>query len=306
MLWLPIFGVCVGLNEGDDKRCDANPFKHKMNYRLGRPCQWYDHGYITGTCGNDWKPDIESYWRYTNGTSCANAIDLGTLNSGGTLNHFNSNECYSNTHALSPGNDVWYKFHVNQTIGITASLCGITGAQFDSYLYFYSACGQTVPDTANDDACGTQSSLAYSICAPGDYYLVVDGKAAGDMGTFTLTVSDNPNFIFAVNPAKQDVSCFGGSDGQITANLQGGLPPYTFVWSPSSLGTGPSVSGLAGGIYSVTVTDSKGCIATATIQINVPTQMTATTNANPVSCGGACDGSASVTAQNGTPPYTYA
>jgi gliding motility-associated-like protein len=302
---IPIFGVCIGLNEGDDKRCNSDPFATQLPYRNGPPCQWFDQGYIQGNCGNDWKPGIETYWRYTNGTSCANAIDLGTLNNGGTLTHFNSTECYSNSHTASPGNDVWYKFHANGAIGITAHLCLNTANTFDTYLYLYSACNLATADTADDDGCGIHSTLAYSICQPGDYYLVVDGKTAGTMGTFTLTVEDNPNFVFAVNPVKQDVSCFGGSNGQITANVQGGLPPYTYTWS-NGAGNVNSISGLAGGTYSVTVTDSKGCNATASVQINVPAQMTATATGNPVSCGGACDGSATVTAQAGTPPYSYA
>jgi gliding motility-associated-like protein len=302
---VPIFGVCVGLNEGDDKHCTGGTFATSLPYRNGPPCTWFDQGYITGNCSTDWKPGIETYWRYTNGTSCANAIDLGTLNSGSTLTHFNSNECYANTHTLSAGNDVWYKFHVNQPIGITASLCGINGAQFDSYLYFYSACNLATPDTSNDDACGTQSSLVYSICQAGDYYLVVDGKTAADFGTFTLTVQDNPNFIFAATMAAQDVSCFGGSDGQITVNVQGGAAPFTYSWNPNSIGNVNSVSGLAGGAYSVSVTDTKGCQATASAQINVPTQLAASATGNPVSCGGACDGSATVSAQGGTPGYSY-
>lgn len=302
---IPVFGVCIGLNEGDDKQCNANPFKTQMDYRLGPPCQWYFHGNVQGTCANDWKPGIESFWKYTKGTSCADAIDLGTINTGGTLTHFNSNECYTNTHAASPGNDVWYKFTANGPIGITASLCGVNGAQFDSYLYLYSACGQTTADTANDDGCGTQSVLAYSVCQAGDYYLVVDGKTAAAQGTFTITVTENPNFVFAANMNKQDVSCFGGSNGQITVTTQGGTAPFTYSWNPGTL-SGNSVSGLAGGTYTVSVTDAKGCIATTSTQINVPAQMTATTTANPVTCGGACDGSASVTAQGGTTPYSYA
>ncbi len=148
---IPVFGVCIGLNEGDDKHCISDPYATNLPYRNGPPCQWFDQGFIAGGCANDWQPGIETYWRYTNGTSCANAIDLGTINTGGTLSHFNSNECYSNSHAASPGNDVWYKFTANGPIGISASLCGVTGAQFDSYLYLYSACGQATPDTANDD-----------------------------------------------------------------------------------------------------------------------------------------------------------
>ncbi len=301
---IPIFGICVGLNEGDDKHCTGASFATCLPYRNGPPCQWFDQGYITGNCGTDFRPGMETYWRYTNGASCAAPIDLGTLNSGGTIAHFNSNECYSNSHPASPGNDVWYKFHVNQPMGITASLCGIQGAQFDSYLYLYSACGATTADTSNDDGCGTQSTLAYSICQAGDYYLVVDGKTVSDMGTFTLTVQDNPNFVFAVNLNAQDVSCAGGSDGQITATTQGGLPPFTYSWNNGS--TGPSITGLPGGTYCLSVTDFKGCIATACAQINVPLPMTATATGNPVSCGGACDGSATVTAQGGTTPYSYA
>jgi gliding motility-associated-like protein len=299
-----LFGQCIGLNEGDDRRCNVDPWITQQPYRNGPPCTWYNQGFLgAGTCSNDYEVRMETFWRYTNGTSCANALDLGTINTGGTLTHFNSNECYSNTHTASAGNDVWYKFHANGPIGITASLCGVNGAQFDSYLYLYSACGAPAADTANDDGCGTQSTLAYSICQAGDYYLVVDGKAAGDMGTFTLSVSDNPNFVFGVSIAKQDVSCFGAADGQVTANVTGGLPPYTYAWSPS--GSTATLSGLGGGTYTVSVTDAKGCVATASVQLNVPPQLTATATGNPVTCGGACDGSATVTAQGGTPPYTY-
>ncbi|MFN8297583.1 MAG: gliding motility-associated C-terminal domain-containing protein [Chitinophagales bacterium] len=301
-----IFGACVGVTEEDDADCNGNPFKTNEDYRLGPPCQWYTHPAVTGNCGNNWKPIMETFWRYTKGTSCSDPIDMGTINTGGTLTHYNSNECYSNTHTASPGNDVWYKFLANGPIGITASLCGVNGAQFDSYLYLYSSCGASVADTANDDGCGTQSTLAYSICQAGDYYLVVDGKTASDMGTFTLQVTDNPNFVFSASMNKQDVSCFGGSDGQITVNVNGGLPPYTYSWNPGTIGNVNSVSGLAGGTYSVTVVDSKGCQATASVVINVPTQLTASATGTPVSCGGACDGSATVTAQGGTPPYTYA
>ncbi|MFN8287357.1 MAG: gliding motility-associated C-terminal domain-containing protein [Chitinophagales bacterium] len=301
-----IFGTCVGVTEADDKVCNGNPFKTQEPYRIGNPCEWYTHAAVQGNCGTDWKPIMETYWRYTLGTSCAAPIDLGTITTGGTLTNFNSNICYSNSHAASPGNDVWYKFHANGPIGITASLCGVNGAQFDSYLYLYSSCGATTADTANDDGCGTQSNLAYSICQAGDYYLVVDGKTAADQGTFTLTVTDNPNFVFSATMVKQDVSCFGGSNGQITVNVQGGLPPYTYSWNPSSIGNVNSASGLAGGTYSVTVTDFKGCQATASVVINVPTQLTASATGTPVTCGGACDGSATVTAQGGTPPYTYA
>lgn len=299
------FAGCL-FSEGDDLRCDAQPFVTSLNYRLGPPCSWYDHGYLNNPAAcpgsNFYRPHIESYWRYTGGTSCATAINLGTLTSGSSFSHFNSNECYSNNYAASPGNDVYYKFTVNGPIGITASLCGVSGAQFDSYLYLLNSSCTAI--ASNDDGCGNQSSIAYSICQAGDYYLVVDGKTAADLGTFTLTLTDNPSFVYSVSLAKTNVSCFGGSNGTIKANVTGGVVPFTYTWSPAA-GNVDSLSGLAGGTYSVTVSDGNSCNVSASATITVPAQIGLSASATPVSCGGACDGSATVTVSGGSAPYTY-
>ncbi len=308
---IPFIG-CL-FSEEDDYQNAVSPYKNNLNYRLGPPCQWYTHGQSTGGyikanngARDYYYPKIESYWRYTKGDACNNAIDLGTLTNGGLpLTHFNSNECYGNSSTLSPGNDVWYKFHVNGTIGITASVCGVSGAQFDSYLYLFSACNQAVPDTSDDNGCGTQSVLSYSICQAGDYYIVVDGKTATDYGTFTISVSDNPGSVFGVNLTKQDVACFSGSDGQINSTIQGGVAPFTYAWS-NNAGNVTSISGLTGGNYNVTVTDAHGCNASASVTINVPAQISVLATGNPVTCGGACDGSATANAAGGTTPYSYA
>ena len=77
------FGLgCGGIETGDDYRCDANPFYQGLTYRSGPPCQWYSHGYLNSSgCSNSsingyYKPHIETFWRYTKGTSFLHAIDL--------------------------------------------------------------------------------------------------------------------------------------------------------------------------------------------------------------------------------------
>lgn len=62
-------------------------------------------------------------------------------------------------------------------------------------------------------------------------------------------------------------------------NGAGGVGPYTYNWG---FGTGATQSGLAPGLYTVTVTDTRGCISTVPVTINciLPIEM-AFLEANP-------------------------
>ncbi len=93
--------------------------------------------------------------------------------------------------------------------------------------------------------------------------------------------------------------------GSATINENGGTPPYTYSWSPSG-GTGPTATGLTPGNYTVTVTDNNLCTETINIVIATSPPITASvSNVKNVSCYGLSDGSATVQASGGTPPYTY-
>ena len=104
-----------------------------------------------------------------------------------------------------------------------------------------------------------------------------------------------------------DVNCIGGCNGSATLNVTGGTPPYSYLWNDSFAQTTPTVSGLCAGTYTCSVSDSNGCDTTINIVINEPLGdiLTATWNTTPVSCFGACDGSAMVTPNGGVPPYTF-
>lgn len=56
------------------------------------------------------------------------------------------------------------------------------------------------------------------------------------------------------------VSRFEAEDGALAAAITGGTEPYTVAWSNGQTGT--DLSGLAGGAYTVTVTDANGCSVT--------------------------------------------
>ncbi|WP_447637862.1 MBG domain-containing protein [Flavobacterium microcysteis] len=66
-----------------------------------------------------------------------------------------------------------------------------------------------------------------------------------------------------------NVTCNGGSDGSITVNVIGGIPPYAYSWSPYG-GTAATATGLAAGSYTVTVTDANGSRVIRNFNITQP------------------------------------
>ncbi len=136
-------------------------------------------------------------------------------------------------------------------------------------------------------------------------------------GTYTLTVTDNngcsqtvsetitePTPVTANANVTSNILCNGGKgSAQVTAG--GGTPGYTYVWTPVG-GTNQSVGNLSAGTYTVVVTDSKGCTATATVTLTQPPVVTATISGSTnVLCSGGNNATATVTAGGGTPGYTY-
>jgi gliding motility-associated-like protein len=308
---LNLFG-CV-FDEEDDLRCNANPYQPLLDYRLDSttnqlisPCIWYDQGYVVGGgCTNNfYRPRIETFFRYTRGNGCADAIDLGAMASGSAITHFNNNSCYNNNFTPSPGNDVFYSFTINGPLGINASLCGINGAQFDSYLYLLDT--NCNIEASNDNGCGSQSTVSYYLCLPGTYYLVVDGATAAAQGTFTLVLTEDTNFTFRSTMTKRDALCFGSNDGWAKVDVIGGFPPYTYQWSGGTGGTTTdSVYGLGPGTFYVDITDFKGCVITDTVVITEPTPLLLSLSSTNVQCSGYNDGTATVNPSGGTAPYTY-
>ena len=101
-----------------------------------------------------------------------------------------------------------------------------------------------------------------------------------------------------------NVSCFGGSDGKVQALPSGGIAPYTYLWSDGQ--TTQIAENLLPGSYSVTITDAMGCAAEASFVISEPSQIQLEIiGISLASCANSPDGSATVQAVGGTPPYNY-
>lgn len=168
------------------------------------------------------------------------------------------------------------------------------------YTYGWSpAAGLSSSTAANPQACPTATTT----------YVLTVTDAAGCTATDNVTITVNPQIIITITPTPPSL-CLGGCSN-LTTTVSGGTPGYTYQWSPcGSLNNCTIQSPLAcpniTTIYTLTVTDSKGCTesATATVTVNVPPTAEAG-NDQTICSGQTVPIGGSPTASGGTSPYTY-
>ncbi len=146
-------------------------------------------------------------------------------------------------------------------------------------------------------------------------------------GTYTVTVTDNNDgcvtttVVTITQPTQLQIlisstpAACSQNNGSATATPQGGVGPYDFVWTDALLNivqTANNVAGsntlsnLAQGTYNVVVTDANGCLSNVSIIVQgAPGNLTSVMASTPETCAGDCDGTATVTVNGGTGPYTY-
>ena len=135
----------------------------------------------------------------------------------------------------------------------------------------------------------------------GNYQVIVnDGNGCLDSATVTIS---EPTAL-TVTMTTIDNICFGESNGSMSANVAGGVAPYTYAWSTGTSTTN-SISNLPVGSYTVTVTDANNCQTTATANITQPTDITLLTSTTDALCFGGNSGTASVIATGGVGNYSY-
>ncbi|MAX82426.1 MAG: hypothetical protein CL843_19890, partial [Crocinitomicaceae bacterium] len=163
-----------------------------------------------------------------------------------------------------------------------------------------SATGGTMPYTYAWSNSATTASITGVMAGT---YTVTVTDANGCTSTNSSTVTE-PATLVAATQIDSTVSCNGLSDGGATASATGGTMPYTYVWSNAA--TTASITGVAAGTYSVTITDFNGCYDSASVVVTEPaTLIAATMIDSTVSCNGLSDGGVTSAAVGGTTPYTY-
>lgn len=136
----------------------------------------------------------------------------------------------------------------------------------------------------------------------GIYYVVADDGGGCTGKTESCMVLDSESLdlgLFVVRAS----SC-APNTGAIYVTGATGVPPYTYLWGPGGQTTS-SITGLTVGSYTLTVTDSQGCIQSSgvTITAEPPVGLTNISYTNP-SCFSS-DGTVTVQVSGGTAPYQY-
>ena len=78
------------------------------------------------------------------------------------------------------------------------------------------------------------------------------------------------NTILEESPYLEDsiiLADSGISNGSISISIGGGLPPYSYLWTNDN--DTPTISGLTGGSYMVTVTDQNGCTLVLDFEVEI-------------------------------------
>jgi len=172
----------------------------------------------------------------------------------------------------------------------SATVSGSGGTAPYSYLWDINAGSQT-DSTATGLIAGT--------------YSVIVTDANGCTSNVSVTINE-PVAAISLVITTTDITCFGLNDGTATAIPSGGTPPYTYLWSVNAGSqTTSTANNLPLDTFSVTVTDTNGCIVQPGIIINEPLPLTTGIAFTDVSCFGGNNGTTTVIPSGGTTPYTY-
>lgn len=185
----------------------------------------------------------------------------------------------------------------------TSASCGVSNGTIN----VTNVTGGTPPYEYSLDNITWQSSPTFSSLAAGTYTVYIRDANNICNSSYSVTVGLIGN-LSAVTSFTA-TSCAGVSNGTITITSTNGLAPYQFSLDGGAFVPGAlpfTFTNLAAGNHTVVVRDVNNCV-TNTISINVTsgTGVNGSTSFTPTSCAGATNGTITVTASGGVPPYTY-
>jgi hypothetical protein len=164
-------------------------------------------------------------------------------------------------------------------------------------LLVLTATGGTGPYQYSINGGAYSPNQTYNNMAAGTYTIICqDANGCQSAPTTNVITNSGMNVYFSTGPA----TCGSSNGSSYAYTAGGGTAPFLYQWSNGA--NTQTVNNLAPGIYTCTITDATGCVATGTT--SVITQATLYTNWSCTfsNCG---INMLDATAQTGTGPFTY-
>ena len=106
--------------------------------------------------------------------------------------------------------------------------------------------------------------------------------------------------IMSATTSKSNLSCNGLANGTATVIPNAGHPPYSFEWDTNPVQNTNQISGLQGGVYNCTYTDTKGCSESISVNIFEPSALSVFSIINNPNMG-----DINLLVSGGVAPYTF-
>lgn len=145
------------------------------------------------------------------------------------------------------------------------------------------------------------TTITTSTLEPGTY-----GVTVTDANNCTITLDDlvlDGEPAFEIDLEVQDIECSEENLGSITAWVDGGLAPYTYIWSNGE--TDSVIANLDVGDYDLTVTDAAGCVITGSASVSRSLPVSLMISTQNIACAGQENGIAKAEVNGGLSPYFY-
>ncbi|MES2285164.1 MAG: PKD domain-containing protein [Bacteroidota bacterium] len=219
--------------------------------------------------------------------------------------------------ATGSGGTSPYFYYWQVNADTLATITGLIAGTYSAYIADNTGCSVSssvavaeppeliITATASQITCFGGTGSVVLVTSGGTGALVITGDATTNLaaGTYNYTVTDanlcSKTIQTIIDPAPSlltftatptQITCFGGT-GSVALMASGGTGTLVI--------TGDVTNNLLAGIYNYTVTDSNGCIASASATINAVSAITLTATASQIACFGGT-GSVGLVAAGGT------
>lgn len=147
-----------------------------------------------------------------------------------------------------------------------------------------------------------QGSNIFSVLPAGVYTVFVTDPTGCSQ---TMNVTIGLTGTLTANIDTNSTSCPGVNNGSIIVTPTSGFAPYQYSINGSLPQNNNTFTNLAPGTYTISVKDTMGCTVTLQAVIAQGAGLVANATATNTACAGANNGTITVNASNGVPPYQY-